>query len=356
MRPQPSDDQERLNMIFAVLDRINELSSTHTVLVEGVKDIAALKNSGVEAQFFCVQSGGGPVRAAESLWKSGRSAIILTDWDRRGNTLAEDLKLNLVTLGVKFDRDIRSDLAFLCKPYSKDVESLDSVILHLQKQILESHRGFKMKGKIVVVEGIDGSGKSTTCSKVKERLEDMGYEAVITAEPTHDRIGAIIRTGAIEGISQATEALLFAADRNDHTEAMERWAEEGKIVICDRYFASTIAYQSSGLDGTDVDRDWLLSISRRFVDKPDLTILLDVEPEASLARVSARGEEISKFEKLEFLRRVREEYLRLADEFGFTVIDASRDPESVVEDVLAKIDEVLRCIRRTRYSARRARS
>ena len=356
MSPQPLGDQERLDKIFEALDRMNELAATHTVLVEGVKDIAALKNSGVEAQFYCVQSGGGPVRAAEALWKPGRSAVILTDWDRRGNSLAEDLRANLSSLGVRFDEEIRSDLAFLCRPYAKDVESLDSVILRLQKQILEEQRGNRMRGKIVVIEGIDGSGKSTACSRLGEILSERGFSIVVTAEPTHERIGALIRSGSIPGISQATEALLFAADRSDHTEAMERWAEEGKVVICDRYFASTVAYQSSGLDGSEVDRDWLLSINRRFADRPDLTILLDLDPEVSLARVSARGEGESKFEKLGFLGRVREEYLRLAEEFGFTVIDASGSPESVAREVAAKVEEVLRCIRRKRYSARRAAS
>ncbi len=135
---QPSDDQERLDMINGALDRINERSSTHMVLVEGMNDIVALKNSGVDAQFYCVQSGGGPVRAAEAVWKAGKSAIILTDWDRRGNILADDLATNLSALGVEFDRRIRLELSFLCKPYAKDVESLDSVILRLQRQILES--------------------------------------------------------------------------------------------------------------------------------------------------------------------------------------------------------------------------
>ena len=341
MHRQIADDQERLRLIFEALDRISELGSTHTVLVEGVKDIAALPNSGVAAQFYCVQSGGGPVRAAEALWKSGRSAIILTDWDRKGNILAEDLRTNLISLGVRFDTDIREDLSFLCRPYAKDVESLDSVILRLQKQILESQRGRIMRGRIVVIEGIDGSGKSTLCSRLGEMLSEKGYSVVLTAEPTHDRIGRIIRTGAIPGISQATEALLFAADRSDHTEAMERWAEEGKIVICDRYFASTIAYQSSGLDGADVDRGWLLAVSERFVGKPDLTFLLDIDPEAGMARVSARGEEASKFEKLGFLRRVREEYLRLAEEYGFAVVDASRGRDEVAEHVMRKIEEAL---------------
>ncbi len=135
---QPADDQERLNLIIAALERINGLSGSHMVIVEGMKDIVALKNLGVDAQFYCVQSGGGPVRAAEAVWKAGKSAIIMTDWDRRGNDLADDLFTNLSALGVEFDRRIRSEISFLCKPYCKDVESLDSVVLHLQNKVLES--------------------------------------------------------------------------------------------------------------------------------------------------------------------------------------------------------------------------
>ncbi len=341
MLPQPSDDEERLNRITEALEEINAKGLTHIVLVEGMKDIAALQNSGVDAQFFCVQSGGGPVRAAESVWKSGRSAIILTDWDRRGNRLAEALESNLASLGVPFDTEIRSTLASLCRPYAKDVESIDTVILRLNRQILESRRGGRMKGRIIVLEGIDGSGKSTVCSMVARILERKGYGTVVTAEPTRDRIGGVIRSGAMGGMSQRTEALLFLADRSDHTEAMERWAGEGKVVICDRYFASTLAYQSSDLDGEGIDRDWLVSASKPFVGKPDLTVLLDIDPEASLARVSSRGEEISKFERLDFLRRVRGEYLRLAELHGFAVIDASRGLDQVVADVLSRIEEVL---------------
>ena len=122
---------------------------------------------------------------------------------------------------------------------------------------------------------------------------------------------------------------------------LERWAGEGKVVICDRYFASTLAYQSSDLDGEGIDRDWLVSASKPFVGKPDLTVLLDIDPEASLARVSSRGEEISKFERLDFLRRVRGEYLRLAELHGFAVIDASRGLDQVAADVLSRIEEVL---------------
>lgn len=122
------NDGERLEGIEETLDRLSGMLADHVVLVEGLKDVAALRNVGIEGDVFCVQSGGGPVRAAEYVWRSGKSAIILTDWDRRGGSLAHDLRENLSSLGVVYDDTIRSDLALFTRPYSKDVESLDSVI------------------------------------------------------------------------------------------------------------------------------------------------------------------------------------------------------------------------------------
>lgn len=198
-----------------------------------------------------------------------------------------------------------------------------------------------MSGAFIVFEGIDGSGKSTLCRRIAEVLESEGISVEITAEPTHQGIGAIIRSGAAGPVSQETEALLFVADRNDHTEKMGESVSEGKVVLCDRYFASTVAYQSSGLDGKAVDTEWLLSINSRFIDRPDMVVLLDIEPEKGLGRVDSRGEEVSKFENLEFLRRVRSSYLALADRFGFKVVDASRSPEQVFGEVMAMIREVV---------------
>lgn len=351
MRP-PADDAERLELIMKELESLSALKGTHIILVEGSKDIAALTSSGVSGDFFCVQSGGGPVRAAEAVWKAGKSAVILTDWDRRGNLLADDLRTNLMALGVVYNTRIRDALAFLCGPYAKDVESMDSVILHLEKSLLEM-RGVRM-GAIIVIEGIDGSGKSTLCARLEDVLSAEGRDVVLTAEPTRGKVGGLIRSGAFEGVSQSTEALLFTADRNDHTETMRRLASEGKAVICDRYFASTVAYQSSGLDGGDVDRGWLLSLCSRFVGVPDLTLLLDADPAVTMGRVRSRGEDVSKFEEVRFLRRVREEYLRLAKEFGFKVIDASAGPDEVLEAAVSEIRRVLRCIRRRRSTVRRA--
>lgn len=198
-----------------------------------------------------------------------------------------------------------------------------------------------MSGVFIVIEGVDGSGKSTVCARVADVLRGRGMDAELTAEPTHEGVGAFIRSGAAGSISQRTEALLFVADRNDHTEKIMSAVDSGSVVICDRYFASTVAYQSAKLNGDSTDREWLLQMNSDFISKPDLTILLDVDPETSLGRVASRGEEVSKFESLGFLRQVRDAYLELAERFGFEVVDASRPPDEVFADVMGIIDEVV---------------
>ena len=104
-------------------------------------------------------------------------------------------------------------------------------------------------------------------------------------------------------------------------------------MICDRYLGSTVAYQSASF-GDAADWDWLLNMQSKSVIEPDMTILLDIDPEISLKRVNSRGEEISRFEKLDFLKKVRSAYLRLADILDYQVIDATMDPEEVAETVL----------------------
>ncbi len=198
-----------------------------------------------------------------------------------------------------------------------------------------------MNGRLIVFEGIDGVGKTTVCRRVAEALESRGLETEVTAEPTHEGIGAFIRSGDAGRISQRTEALLFVADRNDHTEKMLRSRDAGKVVLCDRYFASTVAYQSAKLDGDSTDRGWLLEINKAFIGVPDAVILLDMDPGKSLDRVSSRGEAESKFENLGFLQQVRREYLRLADELGFCKVDASAGPDAVFAEVMKIIDEVV---------------
>lgn len=131
-----TDDAERLEAISELIEELSSMSGTHIILVEGLKDVAALRSVGVEGEFYCVQSGGGPVKAAEHVWHSGRQAVIMTDWDRRGGSLARMLRDNLSALDVRYDDRIRGELAVLCRPYIKDVESVDAVV-----RLLESSGG-----------------------------------------------------------------------------------------------------------------------------------------------------------------------------------------------------------------------
>ena len=193
-----------------------------------------------------------------------------------------------------------------------------------------------MKGAFLVIEGIDGAGKSTLCEIMKDSLESEGRKVIVTQEPTRDEIGSFIRRGDVKGISQKGEALLFVADRAVHTERIEKWVEEGNIVICDRYFASTVAYQSVSLNGVALEKEWLISLNLPVIREPDLTVLLDIDPEKGLGRIGGRGE-ISKFENAEYLRGVRKAYLELAEEFGFTVMDAERDQQVLSKEIIEKL-------------------
>jgi dTMP kinase len=199
----------------------------------------------------------------------------------------------------------------------------------------------RMSGAFIVFEGADGAGKSSVCKRVAESLTAKGFEVVQTAEPTHEGIGAFIRSGSAGAISQRTEALLFVADRNDHTERIEKDVSEGRIVLCDRYFASTVAYQSARLDGDASDMDWLIRINDEFIDRPNAIILLDIDPEIGMGRVGDRGEEISKFERLDFQKQVRANYLYLAEQYGFDVVDASQSKDEVFEKVMEIVEKVI---------------
>jgi dTMP kinase len=173
---------------------------------------------------------------------------------------------------------------------------------------------------------------------IGEHLAEDGYSTAVTQEPTHDEIGSFIREGGVRGISQKAEALLFVADRAVHTERISKLIEKDIIVICDRYFASTVAYQSSGLNGETLDREWLINLNRPIMITPDLTVLLDIDPQKGLSRIENR-EMTSKFEESEYLGNVRKEFLRLAGEFDFMVIDAEEDQNAIAERVIKEFKE-----------------
>ncbi len=194
-----------------------------------------------------------------------------------------------------------------------------------------------MSGMFIVVEGIDGAGKSTLCQNLRSFFESEGLPVVCTEEPTHDEIGMFIRRGEAGPVSPTAESLLFAADRAVHTEKIREWTSSGKIVICDRYYASTLAYQAVPLGGPAPDRDWLEAVNGPIVTEPDITFLLDADPQESMLRVGRRGGR-SKFEDEEYLGKVRENYLRIAHERGFIVLDGNSPPSEVTSEAKRAIE------------------
>jgi len=178
----------------------------------------------------------------------------------------------------------------------------------------------------VAIEGIDGSGKSTVIS----HLAGILPRVYATREPSGGPIGRLIREWALRGGSSDphVDALLFAADRIEHyRREIEPKIRENFLVITERYIESSIAYQ--GAAGVPID---FIKYINSLVPKPDLTVILDVDPQIAVERISRRGG-AEKFEHAAFLRRVREIYLRRAAEEGHPVVDASRPPEAVAREV-----------------------
>lgn len=130
------NDDERLRRLDEILDRIQSMSSDHVILVEGKNDRRSLLDLNLSLDTIEVQRDGGPLRAAEMVYESGKKAIILTDWDDRGDRLAKDLSEQLSVLCISYDMNIRKDLRDICIKDIKDVESLHSLYVRLERNVL----------------------------------------------------------------------------------------------------------------------------------------------------------------------------------------------------------------------------
>lgn len=194
-----------------------------------------------------------------------------------------------------------------------------------------------------VFEGIDGAGKSTVIKIVGERLEALGHDVVVTAEPTGSWIGDCVRRANREHVTDLAETFLFIADRAEHTEDIRRSLSEGAVVLCDRYVSSTLAYQGVVLEHLMGPKtlDWLRTVNSPFMIGPGITFFLKIDPEVAMARLGGRKER-AKFEKLDFLRKVDAIYQKLSfEDLSFVTIEASRPIDKVVDQVLAMINERL---------------
>ncbi len=202
-------------------------------------------------------------------------------------------------------------------------------------------------GLFLSFEGGDGSGKSTQSRLLGAWLTGLGRTVVLTREPGGTELGQVLRREVLHGghVDPRTEALLYAADRAHHVASVVRPAlEAGSVVVTDRYLDSSVAYQGTGRDlGADeVER---LSLWATGGLLPVLTVLLDLDPAAGLARLRGRPDQPDRLESAgdEFHRRTRDAFLAraAADPGRWLVLDAARPPAAVAADVRARVAALL---------------
>ncbi len=202
-----------------------------------------------------------------------------------------------------------------------------------------------MKNKFIVIEGLDGSGKSTQIKLLAKELERRGEKVHITAEPQNYETGAYIRRILSESLDRNMylQAALFLADRLEHITNAEcgigKYLDEGYTVICDRYYYSSFAYQ-----GTESDIDWVMDINLKCPEMlvPDICIFLDVNPDICKERIDTSRDGAELYEKdIELMRKIRRNFLdvfdRLSEKENIKIINANRELLEIQEDIIKAI-------------------
>jgi dTMP kinase len=203
-----------------------------------------------------------------------------------------------------------------------------------------------MRGVLITVEGVEGSGKSTHCRRLAERLTARGFEVVLTSEPDGTALGAAIRAlFETDGPppTPLTQIFLFMAARQQHVSQLIRPAlGRGAVVISDRYADATVAYQGFG-QGMDVQTIRDLNALATGGVLPDLTIVLDLDPTVGMARIGGRAHDAFERMDLAFHKRVREGYLEIAraEKNRVVVLKADQGKDALANDVARAVDEFL---------------
>ena len=203
------------------------------------------------------------------------------------------------------------------------------------------------RGKFIVLEGIDGCGKSTQIERLAARLRANGREVALTAEPTDSVSGKMLRT-ALSGAdkrSASEMAALFLLDRIHHNISaggIEETLAKGIDVICDRYYYSSLAYQ-----GSETDFEWVrhMNLACPEIRRPDLCVFLDLQPSESLRRIAASRTSVEIYEKEELLEKFRARFLSVFDLLKDTdrvaIVDASLTIDEVSDAVYQAVKEIL---------------
>ena len=205
-----------------------------------------------------------------------------------------------------------------------------------------------MEGKFIVMEGLDGSGKTTQIRLLSQRLRALGRQIYETAEPTQSATGGLVRD-ALSGLTPRTGteiAALFMADRVAHNvhpvNGIRTLLSRGIDVICDRYYYSSLAYQ-----GVVSDPEWVfrINVDCPEIRRPDLCVFLDLDDEECLRRMEAGRAYREIYENENTLLAVRKRYYdafeRLRERERIVIVNAARDPETVAADVFTAVREIL---------------
>jgi dTMP kinase len=193
------------------------------------------------------------------------------------------------------------------------------------------------QGLFIVIEGIDGTGKSTQVKRLGEWFVKNGREVVLSREPTDGPWGRKLRESAATGrLSPQDELQYFLNDRRQHVEEKIAPAlNAGKVVILDRYYFSTMAYQGArGFDPAEIRR-----MNEEFAPVPDLLIILDLDVDTAHQRIGHRGDSTNEFEKKESLQKCREIFLSLKNEPFVKVIDSSGSLDEVSAGILVVLGQ-----------------
>lgn len=203
------------------------------------------------------------------------------------------------------------------------------------------------KGLFITFEGPDGSGKSTQIKYLQKYFEELGMDIVFTREPGGTAIGEKLRRIILDKnnseMSDMTEALLYAASRAQHVHELIKPAlDDNKIVICDRFIDSSIAYQGYGRNLGDCVR----TINELAIEgcMPDITFLMDLPPAIGKSRLREGHEDRLELEQLTFHNKVFEGYKEIAKIYPerFVLIDACRNKSEIKADIVKHVDELLK--------------
>ena len=206
------------------------------------------------------------------------------------------------------------------------------------------------RGLFIVIEGVDGSGKSTQASLLADYLRGLGRRVHHTAEPTESGLGGMVRDGLGGEHPRTTEELaaMFLADRVAHNvspkSGIKQYLESGTDVVCDRYYYSSLAYQ--GVDGA---LQWVadMNLNSPVIEKPDICVFIDLDPEKCLEHIRAGRSHFEIYEEnsaiiAETRRRYGIVFEMLKGRDNIVTVDGARTPQEVSADIIAAVGKLLK--------------